>query len=182
MEQLLKQIRATNVTKTVHEKAYSAISPAKPELSQAGRTVLITGAGGTLGVAIGRAFIQAKAAILILVGRRAEVLESAISKLKQDADAAGTKLIARTCDMGDVDDVKKLWDNLRSEDITLDVFVNNAASFSDETSLMDLGPEKVWSHFDTNVKGPLFFTDQFCKQSTAGQKVSKRTFLPRIES
>ena len=171
MEQLLKQLRATNVTQTIHDKPYDAFSPARPELNQSGKTVLITGGGGTLGLAAARAFVRAKAKTIILIGRRAVVLDAAISELRDEANAAGTQLIAQTCDMGNIDSITGLWEKLKKDGISLDVFVNNATSTSDETPMLDLGADQVWFHIDNNAKGPLFFADKFCKQSTGGQKV-----------
>ncbi|KAF5662570.1 peroxisomal short-chain alcohol dehydrogenase [Fusarium circinatum] len=48
--------RATDVTKTVHSEPYDAISTTNPNLSQAGKTILITGGGTTIGNAIGCSF------------------------------------------------------------------------------------------------------------------------------
>lgn len=48
-ENMLKMIREdiayTNVTSKTHRTVYPSISPERPELSQAGRTILIPGGG-----------------------------------------------------------------------------------------------------------------------------------------
>ena len=43
-------------TKTFHSKSYPAISPTRPELSTAGKVVLITGGGSGIGPSITNAF------------------------------------------------------------------------------------------------------------------------------
>lgn len=173
MKQLLDQLRATNVTSVVHQKPYPAILPTRPELSQAGKTVLITGGGGSIGLSIGKAFVQASAATIIITGRRAAILEAAVSQLEEEGKAVGskTKILARTCDMADVDSIESLWQGLSDDGINVEVYINNAASFSDQASMLDVGAHKVWSHMETNAKGPLYFTDRFCAQSVGKQKV-----------
>lgn len=45
-------------TKTIHKTTYPTIDPARPELSQAGRTVVITGGSAGIGFAIAQGFAQ----------------------------------------------------------------------------------------------------------------------------
>ena len=63
-------------TNTYHHSSYPAISPARPELSVAGKTVLITGGGRGLGTAIVEAFAQANAKHIFIVGRNTTTLQS----------------------------------------------------------------------------------------------------------
>lgn len=68
------------VTKTDHRKPYPAIDPSKPSLSAAGKNVLVTGGATGIGFAIAREFAIAGAASIVIVGRRADVLEEATRK------------------------------------------------------------------------------------------------------
>lgn len=81
------------LTKSMHRDLYPAIEPTNPALSATGKVIMITGAGGGLGAvsrefkkrsnrikltllcqAIARAWAQAGAAGIILVGRKADTL------------------------------------------------------------------------------------------------------------
>ncbi|KAF2831613.1 NAD(P)-binding protein [Ophiobolus disseminans] len=164
---IINGIKNTNVTKTIHGKSYDAISPKRPELSQSGKTVLITGGGTNIGLAIAHSFVNASASTVIIVGRRADVLETARAELEAAAGQA-TKIIVRVCDIGKTDDVDALWNHLRDENIFVDVFISNAAKFTDPSTMMDLGYEETWAHMATNLQAPMYLTDKFYKQ--AGDK------------
>lgn len=172
--EVLNGIRATNVTKTVHNGVYDAISPTRPELSQAGKTVLITGGGTGAGLAMAKAFLAASAATVIIVGRRAEVLQKARLELEDEANSLrkSTRIIARPCDIVKDSDADALWQFFTDEKIVVDVYVANAAAFQDPEPLLEMGTNTAWSFFETNVRSPMYFTEKFCKQPADGTKVS----------
>jgi NAD(P)-dependent dehydrogenase (short-subunit alcohol dehydrogenase family) len=171
--EVLQEIRRTNVTQTIHQTPYYAISSTRAELSQAGRSVLITGGGTGVGFSIAQAFIRASAATIIIVGRRAAVLNSARSRLEEEAKAlgAGTKIITKPCDVISTTEVDEFWEYLREQDISVDVYVANAAKFTEVQPLLELGTEEVWNQVETNVKSPLHFVEKFWKQPGDKQKV-----------
>ncbi|KAF2096851.1 putative short-chain dehydrogenase [Rhizodiscina lignyota] len=171
-EQLFKPLVQTNVTKTAHREGYSAISPTRAELSQAGRTVLVTGGGTGIGYAIARSFVRASAATVIIIGRRSNVLATAASSLEQEAKAArtNTKIITRTCDVVEQTEVEALWKDLAAQAVTVDVLVANAAKVTEAEPLLELGADEVWSQVETNAKGPLYFIEKFYSQKGEKQK------------
>lgn len=173
VEQLFNTLLHTTVTKTIHRDVYPAISPSRPELSQAGRTVLITGGGTGVGHSIARSFVQASAATVIIIGRRADVLATSAASLEAEAKkiSTKTKIVARTCDIVNLKEVEGFWEWLQKENIVVDVFVANAAKFTEPKSIVELGAEEVWSQMEVNVKSPLYFFEKFYKQDGEGQKV-----------
>lgn len=87
------ELDSPNIVKTYHKSPYGAISPLRPELSQEGRTVLITGASAEIGLSIARAYAEASAATIILTGRRKDTVQNAAAKLS--SDFKHTKFVAR---------------------------------------------------------------------------------------
>ncbi|KIN06827.1 hypothetical protein OIDMADRAFT_108095 [Oidiodendron maius Zn] len=171
-QSLFQTLLETNITKTIHRDTYPAISTARPELVQAGRTVLITGGGTGVGLSIARSFVRASADMIIIIGRRSDVLKTASSNLEQEAKAAGTstKIITRTCDVANLAEVEALWQDLALEDITVDVYIANAARFTEPKSILELGADEVWSQVEINARSPLYFAEKFYSQKSGKQK------------
>ena len=81
-------------TNTWHNTGYEAISPFRPELSMKGKTVVVTGAGTGIGKAVARAFVQAGAASVAILGRREDRLKSAISDIREAISADSPALLS----------------------------------------------------------------------------------------
>jgi NAD(P)-dependent dehydrogenase (short-subunit alcohol dehydrogenase family) len=165
---------ATDFTKTVHKKAYPAISPSRPELSQSGRSVLITGGGTNIGKSIAEHYVLASAANVIIVGRRLEVLQTAAAELTQKAQQhkSPSKVIAIKADVSQKSAIVNLFLGIADQGIELDVLVLNAAKFVDPKPLMETGADEIWSLVETNLRGPLYLTELFLQQNIEKQKVS----------
>ncbi|CAD6445588.1 bedcc7ef-312f-436f-aead-c63edc7c3a46 [Sclerotinia trifoliorum] len=163
IEQLKKlDLGAPDIVKTYHKSSYAAISPLRPELSQAGRTVLITGASAGIGFAIARAYASASASKVILIGRRKDVVHNSTSRLS--GEFINTKFDARVCDVGNVAESAALWSGLRADGVFVDVLVLNAAKFGGQESILNAGVENIWLQYETNVRSLLQFTEQLYKQ------------------
>lgn len=174
MQQVLKELAVTNVTKTVHRKVYPAVSPTRPELGQAGRVVLITGGGTGIGFSIAQSFVHASADTVIIIGRRQPVLETAASRLEAEVKVAGTKtkIMTHACDLVKKEDTEALWNHLAAQNIIVDVLVHSAAKFTEPKPLLELGADEIWSQMEANAKAPLYFTEKFCAQKSNKQRVS----------
>ena len=159
-------LRPTTI-KTYHKKPYPAISPLRPELSQAGKTILIAGGSSGIGYAIARAFVQAGATRLILLGRREGPLKSAASTL---ATEGSTKIIPMVCDITNLSDTARLFESLRTDNIFVDVLVLNAATTGEVKTLLDAGVTSVWKAFEFNVRTLMDLTEHFYKQEGTRQK------------
>jgi NAD(P)-dependent dehydrogenase (short-subunit alcohol dehydrogenase family) len=178
MAKWLNDLISTDMTKAIHRDTYPAISPSRPELNQKGRTVLVTGGGTGIGLAIAQSFVQASADIVIVIGRRSDVLAAAKATLEEKAKTTGTntKIITHACDITNLTEINALWKTLETQGITVDVYVSNAAKFSDPKTIFELGADEVWSQVEVNAKGPLYFAEKFYSQPGDKQKVS-RSFL-----
>ncbi|KAI8237895.1 Short chain dehydrogenase andI [Colletotrichum sp. SAR 10_86] len=71
-----------SLTKIYHHKPYELIPPPRPELSAAGKNVVITGGGTGIGKSIALSFAKAGASSVCILGRRLDRLEIAIAEIR----------------------------------------------------------------------------------------------------
>ncbi|KAI3318745.1 NAD(P)-binding protein [Xylariaceae sp. AK1471] len=159
------------LTDPVYNNSYPAISPLRPELSQAGKTILISGGNTGIGYGIARGFVRASAAKVIITGRRADVVSKAAQDLNQEAVI--TEVTGFPCDISDASAVDDLWQKLKSEGTVVDVLVLNAVGFPPKKPLQELGTDGIWKLFDINVRAQLQMTEQFDKQKGEGASATK---------
>ncbi|KAJ5819461.1 hypothetical protein N7474_005052 [Penicillium riverlandense] len=163
---LIKQ-NTTDFTKVIHQKPYRTIDVTRPELSQTGKTVLVTGGATGIGLSISRKFIEADVSTVILIGRRQDVLTSGGKELRSEAENSGKSVtvITEPCDQADRSAVEALWNKLEQDGIVVDILILNAADFTDQKSILDLGAQRVWKSYEVNVRGPLDLVARFHKQN-----------------
>jgi len=143
-----------SATKLWHSSSYSPISPSRSELSQSGKTVVITGGGSGIGLSISQSFALAGASKIAIIGRRRGVLEKAAASIREIVGEK-TKVFIVSADIGNKEQVGESFSKIRTEfgGKPLDVLVSNAGYYS---GLRPFGTETVdeWqSAFDINVKG-----------------------------
>ncbi|KAI0159687.1 NAD(P)-binding protein [Xylariaceae sp. FL1272] len=170
--------RYAHFTDPVHNNSYPTITPKRPELSQAGRTVLITGGGSGIGFGIARGFVRASAAKVIILGRRADVIAKAAETLTKEGEK--TEVIGIPCDIADKAAVDTLWQRLKEEGTVVDVLALNAVGFPPVKPLLECGVEEIWKVYDVNVRAQLQMTDLFYKQE--GQETSETKYLIYVSS
>lgn len=160
----------SKLTETFHVGPYPAISPLRPELSQAGKTVVITGGSMGIGYAIAQAFVLAGAAKIIILARRADAVAKAVASLTKEAQAQGSKtlIIGHPCDVGSAASVAELWGQLAGEGTIVDVLILNAAAVAPQKSILDIGTARIWEDYNVNVRGQLDMTERFYKQTGKG--------------
>jgi short-subunit dehydrogenase len=159
------------ITPTVHKGPYAAIDPTHAQLSQAGRTIVITGGSKGIGFAIARSFAQAGACHIIIVARSRATLDTCTARIRTDVPGFRGNVTPMQCDLGDVASVEAMWTHLKEEGIVVDVLVLNAAKTQEESSMLNLGWEKTWELFETNVRGNLMMVERFMSKSTSPRKV-----------
>uniref|UniRef100_A0A093UNT0 Peroxisomal trans-2-enoyl-CoA reductase n=1 Tax=Talaromyces marneffei PM1 TaxID=1077442 RepID=A0A093UNT0_TALMA len=128
------------LTKTWHSATYPATSPLKLYLSAAGKTILITGGGGEIGVGITRSFAVAGSTQIAIVGRWQEVLASTARELENPFK--GLKIDAA-------------FDLVIKEFEPIDDFVDNAGYISVELAT-ELDSDGAWAVFATNMSGSIY--------------------------
>ncbi|KAM0338005.1 hypothetical protein ACHAPU_011468 [Fusarium lateritium] len=134
------------LTKTLHAKAYEAIQPSQPRLSQSGRTLLITGGSAGIGYSIAKNFGLARADRVIITGRTPEKLDEAVYNLQQELDISVTKFEGIVGGMSDPHSIDRMFDRLDADGVHVDVLVLNHA-LNVAGKLSDHGWEKTWDQF-----------------------------------
>ncbi|RYP32952.1 hypothetical protein DL767_004968 [Monosporascus sp. MG133] len=170
------------LTKTYRREPYSAISPLRPELSQAGKTILITGGTAGIGYAIARAFLQASAAKVIILGRSTEKAKAATAELRQEAQSANqnAEVIGLAVDISNASAVEELWAGLKEQGTVVDVLVLNAASVSLHMPVLELGTERLWNDFNMNVRAQFDMAERFYKQE--GKPADRPLYLVHVST
>ncbi|KAF5672546.1 short-chain alcohol dehydrogenase/reductase [Fusarium heterosporum] len=134
------------LTKRLHAKAYEAIQPSQPNLSQSGRTILVTAGSAGIGYSIAKSFGLAKADRVIITGRTQEKVDEALHNLQKEVDISITRFEGMICEMSDSDTIDVMFDKLNADDVHVDVLVlNHALNIAGKIS--DQGWEKTWDQF-----------------------------------
>ncbi|CAG7563088.1 unnamed protein product [Fusarium equiseti] len=134
----------------------------RPELSQQGRTVLVSGGSTGIGHAIARNYCIAGASSVIILGRREDVTSAAAAKLN---DAyPNSSVTSRTRDVFNRAQAQQVWDDLEKEGILIDVLVLNAVGEPALQPILEQGADRLWQDFENNVHAPLYMVERFYKQ------------------
>ncbi|KAJ5428813.1 hypothetical protein N7445_010267 [Penicillium cf. griseofulvum] len=168
------------ITPTVHKAPYAAIDPTNDQLSQAGRTILITGGSKGIGFSIARSFAQAGACRIIIVARSSETLDTCTARIQTGVPEFKGKVIPMQCDLGDVASVESMWTYFKEVGTVVDVLVLNAAKSQEGSSILDLGWKETWELFETNTRGNLIMVEQFMRKSTSPRKAIVNVSSPFV--
>jgi NAD(P)-dependent dehydrogenase (short-subunit alcohol dehydrogenase family) len=137
-------------TQTYHTTTYPSINPTRPELSAKGKTVLITGAGTGIGAATAKAFAQAGALQIAILGRREQPLLNTQAEI--EAEYPNTKILAIPTDVAKKDEVNAAFAKLAG-DGKIDVLVSNAAILGKKGLVADLTAEDFLYGVTLNLQG-----------------------------
>ncbi|KAK8158495.1 hypothetical protein BKA80DRAFT_239075 [Phyllosticta citrichinensis] len=159
-----------HLTQTLHRTAYSAIDPASPSNSAAGKRVVISSGATGIGYAIAHSFVTAHAAVVILLAWRAHALDEAADKLRAYAAELNiaTAIWTYTLDIRDDAATEAVFED--NQDV--DVLVTSAAYFAPHNLSLSFSAETLRESFDTNVLGNMNLAAQPATKATppAGAK------------
>ncbi|KAH8696439.1 hypothetical protein BGW36DRAFT_451897 [Talaromyces proteolyticus] len=114
-------------TKTWHSKPYPFIDPSRPELSAAGKNVVVTGGGSGIGNAVAVAFAKAGAKSVSIVGRSADKLKRGAENIQGAILPNGTtKVISEAADFLVKSQIDAAIQSIVAKVGKIDVFVSNA--------------------------------------------------------
>lgn len=165
----------TDFTSTYHTQSYPSISPTRPELSAAGKTIFISGGGRGLGVGIVEAFATAGATHIIILGRNIATLQD-VAKSTGAAHPA-TKISIVSGDVSREEDVARAFDEAKKVSPEgVDVVVANAGYLPTVRPVGTAGDggsdaaatEDWWKAWEVNVKGLFLLAREFL--ASAGDK------------
>ena len=152
-------------TQKFHGDVYPAIDPTRPELSAAGKTVLITGGGLGIGAAITRAFAKAGAASIIILGRRTGTLDSMKASIESSPNNK-SKVHIFSVDISSEAKMKEVFDEVVKNIGKIDVLVANAAYLHASVPLKDVPVDDFWRGYEVNVKGLLITAQAFLRSAS----------------
>lgn len=126
------------------------------------KVALVTGASRGIGLAICRA-LAGEGAKLVMAARSEAALQQAAEQLR----GAGADVVCRSTDVGDIEQVRRLFNFVDDAYGRIDLLVNNAGAFDggplDELALA------AWSNvIATNLTGPFLCTQQAMRRMKRG--------------
>ncbi|KAI1364781.1 hypothetical protein F5Y08DRAFT_199188 [Xylaria arbuscula] len=126
-------------------------------LQLTGKVAIVTGASRGLGAGI--AILLGKRGADVVVNYVSEGSRERAEKVAKEIEANGTKAVVTQANVSKLDEIPKLVDAALKLSSTgkIDILIHNAAQ-GNEANLVNTTEEFYTSHFDTNVKGPIFLT------------------------
>ncbi|KAH7376622.1 hypothetical protein B0T11DRAFT_23085 [Plectosphaerella cucumerina] len=126
-------------------------------LDLSGKTAIVTGASRGLGAAI--AVLLGKRGANIVLTYITPSSKERAEKVAAEVQANGTKAVVVQADVGKIDQLQPIVDAALKISTTgkIEILIHNAAQGL-EAPLVETTPEFYDTHFDTNVKGPIFLT------------------------
>lgn len=121
--------------------------------SVAGKTALVTGATGGIGLMIARGLAEAGARVFI-TGRKQDTLSAALAQLADAGDVEGFNL-----DVSTAEGVDELATSLSARAASLDILINNAGTTWGAP--LEKFPDKAWaSVMGVNVQAPFMLVQR----------------------
>ncbi|CAG8983706.1 hypothetical protein HYALB_00006275 [Hymenoscyphus albidus] len=149
-------INIPTYTKKWHTQPTSSISPLRPELSAKGKVIVITGGGSGIGLSVAKAFAQAGASQIGIIGRREDILKSSIEEITKYSTDSGTGVEYAVADVTIASQITAAFKDLAERMGKINVFVSNAGFMARPAPVTEAVDDvEWWTAFETNVKGTL---------------------------
>ncbi|KAL5337700.1 hypothetical protein BJX70DRAFT_409034 [Aspergillus crustosus] len=160
-------------TKSWHSEPYPFISPTRPELSAAGKNVVITGGGTGIGKAIAIAFTQAGAKSVAIIGRRIERLEATANAIRDEAASASpaTQVLLEAGDITKPESIKTALENIVAKVGPIDIFASNAGMLPTPAPVVGYSEENLREAFEINFLGAFNSLQAFLPLAAPDAKV-----------
>lgn len=153
-----------SATSAYHSDSYPSISPSRPELSAKGKNVIITGGGTGIGRETARAFAQAGAAHIAVLGRREKPLLD--TKASIEREFAGAKVFVASTDVTNKSQVDSAFATFAGNG-KIDVVVSNAATTGPTDPIKDVDPEKFLDAIQINLRGSVYVAQAFLRHAAS---------------
>jgi NAD(P)-dependent dehydrogenase (short-subunit alcohol dehydrogenase family) len=133
-----------------HKQVYPSLTPTRPDLSAAGKTILITGGGKSIGLGITESFALAKATNIVILGRE----QDALNNVRDDFHTKypDTTIWPYAADITDGAKCGEVFAEVKEKVGTIDVMVLNAAYLHTPVPFPTMDMQDFWHCFEVNVK------------------------------
>ncbi|KAF4625928.1 hypothetical protein G7Y89_g12235 [Cudoniella acicularis] len=158
-----------------HSKPYPFISPTRPELSAAGKNVVVTGGGTGIGKAIAIAFAQAGASCIAILGRRLDRLQTTATEITIASPA--TRILFETTDVSQRASIDRALKNITDQVGRIDVFVSNAGMLPTQAPVAGYDESEFRHGFELNVIGAFNTVQAFLPLAAPGAKLFNTSSL-----
>ena len=137
------------------------------------KTVLVTGSGTGIGQAITKKFVENGASAIILGRRKEPLVETAkmLEEIIKEKQSNATIKIFDGVDVSDEKAVTDMFDSLKSENVNLDVVVNNAGVSGPVTCFAHAPMDQFRSTVDIHLTGTFWTSVQALKVMNEGAKI-----------
>ncbi|KAG7292168.1 hypothetical protein NEMBOFW57_002203 [Staphylotrichum longicolle] len=155
-------VTSLQFTKHVYQDVYPSIDPSNPELSLAGKVVIITGASRGIGAkGIAPAFAQARAKGIVLVATNAEKLAAVEASLR--TINPNVQVLSVAANIADNQSVADLFAKVQASFGHADILVNSAGVNAGGGNIHEEDADKWWQNFEVNTKAAFLLAQHFIK-------------------
>nr|AMD38941.1 reductase [Fusarium bulbicola] len=159
----------SSFTKSWHSESYPFISPTRPELSAAGKNVVITDGGTGIGQATGIAFAQAGAKSIAIIGRRPGCLETSVKAIQATNPSA--QVLFETGDVTKFESISTALKNIVDRLCKIDIFIANAGMLPKAGPVYGYDEAQLRQGLEINVIGVFNSLQAFLPLAAPGAKI-----------